>query len=187
MYQQGKGKSKLQKGCTPHTFSSFRKFNLFCLIFLFSKFKKWILSKILHQNGVYVKYFWIREMWHKNWINEKRQRNFSMKHASLQNLKTFAFVYAGFIFSVKTFSTMKKNNKSYAWKPSISNLALLFFFCKIWSSKVWKCNEAKRLDFYQFLRFWVVKTFLKSYGSFFNYIGEGWDTVTWFKKLNLKK
>lgn len=91
-----------------------------------------------------------------------------MKHPSLQKLKTFAFEYAGFIFSVKNFWTMKKFNKSYAWTPSISNLALLFFFCKIWPSKVWKCNETKRLDFYQFLRFWVVKTFLKSYGSFFN-------------------
>ena len=70
-------------------------------------------------------------------------------------------------FSVKNFWTMKKFNKSYAWTPSISNLALLFFFCKIWPSKVWKCNETKMLDFYQFLRFWV-KTSLKSYGSFFN-------------------
>ena len=133
------------------------------------------------QNDGYITYVWIREMWQKNWINEKRQRNFSMKHASLQKLKTFAFEYAGFILSVKIFSTMKKINKSYAWKLSISNLALLFFLYKIWSSKVWKCN------FYQFLRFGVVKTFLKSYGSFFNYIGEGWDTVTLFKKLNLKK
>ena len=133
------------------------------------------------QNDGYITYVWIREMWQKNWINEKRQRNFSMKHASLQKLKTFAFEYAGFILSVKIFSTMKKINKSYAWKLSISNLALLFFLYKIWSSKVWKCN------FYQFLRFGVVKTFLKSYGNFFNYIGEGWDTVTLFKKLNLKK
>ena len=91
-----------------------------------------------------------------------------MKNPSLQKLKTFTFDYAEFTFSVKHFWTMKKFNKSYAWPPSISNLALLFFFCRIWPSKVSKCNETKRLDFYQFLRFWVVKTFLKSYESFFS-------------------
>ena len=104
----------------------------------------------------------------KNWINEKRYRNLSIKHPSIIKLKTFAFEYAGFIFSVKNILTMKKFNKSYGWTPYISNLALLFFFCKIWPSNVWKCNETKRLDFDQFLSFWVVNTFLKSYGSFFN-------------------
>ena len=104
----------------------------------------------------------------KNWINEKRYRNLSIKHPSIIKLKSFAFEYAGFIFSVKNILTMKKFNKSYGWTPYISNLALLFFFCKIWPSNVWKCNETKRLDFDQFLRFWVVNTFLKSYGSFFN-------------------
>ena len=91
-----------------------------------------------------------------------------MKNPSLQKLKTFAFEDAGFISSVKNLWTMKKLNTSYAWTPSIINLALLFFFCKIWSSKVWKCDETKRFDFYQFLRFWMVKTFLKSYERFFN-------------------
>ena len=82
---------------------------------------------------------------------------------------------------------MKKFNKSYAWTPSISNLTLLFFFCQIRPSKFWKFNETKRLDFYQFLRFSVVKTFLKSYEVSSMYIGERWDKVTWSKKLNLKK
>ena len=72
----------------------------------------------------------------------------------------------GFIFSVKNFWTMNECNKSYAWTPSISNLASLPFFCRIWPSKVWKCDE--RPEFYQFLRFWVVRTFLKSYESFLN-------------------
>ena len=45
---------------------------------------------------------------------------------------------------------------------------LFIFFCKIKPIKVWKCNETKRLGFYQLFRFWVGKTFLKSYGSFFN-------------------
>ena len=113
------------------------------------------------QNDVYITYFRIREMWH-----EKKEGNFSMKHGSLQKLKTFAFEYGGFIFSVKNFWTMKECNKSYAWTPSISNLASLPFFCRIWPSKVWKCDE--RPEFYQFLRFWVVRTFLKSYESFLN-------------------
>ena len=91
-----------------------------------------------------------------------------MIHPSLQKLKTFAFELCRIHFFSKNFWKMKKFNKSYAWTPPISNLALLFFFCKIWPSKVWKCNETKMLDFYQFLRFWVVNTLLKSYGSFFN-------------------
>ena len=44
----------------------------------------------------------------KNWINEKRQRNFSMKHPFLEKFKTFSFEYAGFTFSVKNFWTIKK-------------------------------------------------------------------------------
>ena len=71
-------------------------------------------------------------------------------------------------FFSKNIWLMKKFNKSFVWAPSISNMVLLFFFRKIWPSKVWKCNETKNLDFYQLLRFCVLKTFLKSYGSFFN-------------------
>ena len=154
MYQQGKGKSKLQKGCTPHTFSSFQKFKFFCLIFLFSKFKKWILSKILLQNDVYITYFRIREMWHKNWINEKRQRSFSMKHAFLQKLKTFAFEYAGFIFSVKTFSTMKKKTINHMPENHLLVIWLYYFsFVKYDLAKFGSVMKQKGLIFINFYVF----------------------------------
>ena len=47
-----------------------------------------------------------------------------------------------------------------------------FSFAKYDLAKFGSVMKQKGL-IYQFLRFWVVKTFLKSYGSFFNYIGEG--------------
>ena len=109
-----------------------------------------------------------------------------MKQPFLQKLKTFAFEYAGFIFSVKKFWTAKKIYKSYAWTPSISNLAILCFFCKIWPTKVWKCNETKGLIFITFYVFGWWKLSLKVMEASSMYIGEGWVIVTWSKTLNLK-
>ena len=114
----------------------------------------------------------------KNWINEKRYRNLSMKHPSIIKLKTFAFEYAGFIFSLKNLLTMKKFNKSYGWTPSISNSALLFSFAKYDLAMFESVMKQKDLIFINFYVFgwWILS--LKVMEASSMYIEDEWDIVT---------
>ena len=101
-----------------------------------------------------------------------------MKQPSLLKLKTFAFEYAGFIFSVKIFEQWK-NSINHMPKHHLLVIWLYYFsLAKYDLVKFWSVMKQKGLifiDFYVF-RWWRLS--LKVMEASSMYIG-GWDIVTW--------